>query len=578
MKEVEKPFSPGQRIWRYGVCFFSCAGILCSTAVLFPEIQYRIIHLAERYLIHRKVNFYAQWMHTLSVWAKGCLSLIVIFDFFTLSKKGRALFREIAEELKIHVSKINFSLFARPFLFVSGVYLFGYTSIIRANFSYVDDLARAIEGYHGWNGWSRHLADILSTFIHADPNLTDISPLPQILAALIIGACTVLLVYILCNGEFSFTALLAGVSLGLFPYFLENISYKFDAPYMAISIFFSVVPFIFTGSKKAFVFSSIVSLLIMCMTYQAASGIYIVLTITLCYRDWNYKKRTHGEILSFAADAAFSFCFAMIFFRLIFMLPSSGSGLSTEMLPPDQLVRGTLLNWKNYITTIHSDFGLIWKILIVILCVLFMAQAAGKSSHKKFFAFIVSFVFIVTSFFLSYGAYFLLKNPSYAPRALFGFGVFTAVISICIASGHSKPAALCVFLLNWSFMVFAFSYGNALADQKRYTDFRVEILLHDLSSLFPSRDKAKMSVDLENMIGFGPVTENISEHYPVIKRLVPVNRYYHVYVYMSEYFHWGRGTSETSPPPPPSDMPVVLDSYYHTVKSDGEHIRVLFKH
>jgi hypothetical protein len=484
------------------------------------------------------------------------------------------LFHEIKKEVQDHLSKINFSLFIRPFLFVSGVYLLGYMSIIKADFSYIDDLARAVEGYHGWNGWSRHLADILSTFIHADPNLTDISPLPQILAALIIGACTVLLVYILRGRELSFTALLAGISLGLSPYFLENISYKFDAPYMALSMFFSIFPFIFSGSKKAFVSSSIISLLIMCMTYQASSGIYIVLTLLLCYRDWSYKQKTIRELLLFAATAAFSFCFSMLFFRIVFMVPGSGSGFSTEMLAFNQLIPGILFNWKTYITTINNDFGLVWKIIIMLICLLFIFQTSKRSSQKKPAAFIGSIVFIIMTFFLSYGVYFMLKNPSYEPRALVGFGVFTAAISICIASGHTRAATASVLILNWCFMVFAFSYGNALTDQKRYTNFRLEILLHDLSGLFPGRDKSKIPVYMENGIGFGPVTENVSEHYPLIKRLVPDSVHYQLYIYMSEYFHWGRGRSETEAP---SDMPVVLDSYYHTIRSSGEHIRVLFK-
>jgi hypothetical protein len=574
MKGIEEKRSAGKSILRYALYIFSFAGIIFSVMVLFPKIQALIIQLAEKYLIHRKVNFYDQWMHTLSAWAKGCISLIVIFDFFALTKRGSILFREIIEEAELCLLKINFTRFIKPFLIVSGIYLFGYISIIRADFSYIDDLARAVEGYHGWNSWSRHLADILSTFIHADPNLTDISPLPQILAALIVGACTVLIVYILCSGEFTFTVLLAAISLGLSPYFLENISYKFDAPYMAISIFFSIFPFIFTGSKKAFLFFSIASLLIMCMTYQASSGIYMLLTLMLCYQDWNYQRKPIREIFSFALYAVFSFCFSMIFFRLVFMVPSSGSGLSTEMLTPSQLIPGMFSNWKNYITTINNDFGLIWKIIIILIGIFFILQAAGRSARKKSAALMASLVFIIISFFLSYGVYFLLKSPAFNPRAFLGFGVFIAAINICVASGRNRAAIISILLLNWCFMVFAFSYGNALADQKRYIDFRVETLLHDLSGLFPGRDKSKMPIVMENMIGFGPVAENVSEHYPIIKKLVPSNRHYHVYVYLSEYFHWGRGRSENNAPP---DMPVVLDSYYHTIRSNGEHIRVIFK-
>jgi hypothetical protein len=564
-----------EKFMRYGIGFFSCAGIVFSAIILFPNIQILIIQLAEKYLIHRKVNFYEQWMRTLSAWAKGCVSLIVIFDFFALSKRGRALLREISAETKTRLFEINFRAFIKPLLFVSGVYLFGYAAIIRADFSYVDDLARAIEGYHGWNGWSRHLADILSTFIHGDPNLTDISPLPQILAAFIAGAGTVLLAYILCGGDLSFTTLLAGLSLGLSPYFLENVSYKFDAPYMALSVVFSVLPFVFAGPTKAFVFCSISSLLAMCMTYQASSGIYIALTLLICFRDWNERRRTNREILLFAVAAALSFCCSMIFFRLVFMVPSSGSGFSTEMPAFHRLVPGTLLNLQTYIATINNDFGLVWKILLMAMAVLFALQFSGRSKQTKPAALIVSAVFIATAFFLSYGVYCMLESPSYQPRALTGFGVFAAAIGICMASGRGKAAVVIVLMLNWCFMVFAFSYGNALADQKRYTNFRVAMLLHDLSGLFPDGDASKMPVEVENAIGFGPVTENIAKHYPLIKRLVPNNRHYHLYIYLSEYFHWERGRSENAEPP---DMPVVLDSYYHTIRSDGEYIRVSFKH
>jgi hypothetical protein len=311
------------------------------------------------------------------------------------------------------------------------------------------------------------------------------------------------------------------------------------------------------------------------MTYQASSGIYIVLTLLLCFQDWNGKRKAAREILLFAAMAAVSFCFSMIFFRLIFMVSGSGSGLSTDMLALNQFVPGMLFNLKTYITTINDDFGLIWKVIIILICVLFIFQQCGRSGQKKPIAFIVSAMFIIMAFFLSYGVYFMLKSPSYNPRALLGFGVFIAAISICNIFSHNKAAIISVFMLNWCFMVFAFSYGNALVDQKRYTNFRIEMLLHDLSSLFPGRDTSKMPVSMENGIGFGPVTENISEHYPVIKRLVPDNRHYHLYIYLSEYFHWGRGKSENEIP---SDMTVVLDSYYHTIRSNGEHIYVTFKH
>lgn len=41
-------------------------------------------------------------------------------------------------------------VFVKPVLIVFVIILLGMSAILRANFSYVDDLARTVEGYKGW--------------------------------------------------------------------------------------------------------------------------------------------------------------------------------------------------------------------------------------------------------------------------------------------------------------------------------------------------------------------------------------------------------------------------------------------
>lgn len=75
----------------------------------------------------------------------------------------------------------------KQFLVLLLIYLLAFSAIIRANYSYVDDIGRTFAGYHGWLDWSRWTTEILATFIHAGWHLTDISPLPQILACMIMA-------------------------------------------------------------------------------------------------------------------------------------------------------------------------------------------------------------------------------------------------------------------------------------------------------------------------------------------------------------------------------------------------------
>jgi len=552
----------------------SFLGLIFSILLLFPQVRLFIIHFAEDYLIQRKVNFHERWLDTIFTWAKGLLFILSIFIFFTFINPGKILFNQILNEIKFCLSKIDFKHFIKPFFLITGIYLFGLIAIILADFSYIDDIDRALRGFRGWNGWSRHLNDFLSTFIHVDFFLADISPLPQFLAILLMAFSSVLLVYII-TGKITCFTIIASIPLFLTPYFLENFSYKFDAPYMALSVFSSVVPFLFITARKAFIFTSIISLLVMCLTYQASSGIYILIVITLCFLDFNCKRKSIKDIFIFIGIAAASYIFSMIFFRLFFFVNTAGGyGVSTEILSLKDIFPGVILNLNNYLSLVINDFGIVWQTIILFLLILFIINSFKQSSYRRITGVIIPVITLILLFIFSYGVFIILKAPLFSPRAFVGLATFLAIVCIYIVSCSSKHGFIAVFALNWCFIVFAFSYGNALADQKRYVNFRVESLLHDLNRLFPDRTSSDPHILLHGNTGYGPYTENISRSYPIIKKLVPNNQFYHVYKYMNGYFHWTEGKKWEEVK---YDLPIIFDSYYHIIKSDGSYITVEFK-
>jgi len=567
------------------IILLSVIGLIVCITILFPQIRQMIIDLMEQHL-RRKIFFYQIWLKFLLSLAVGGICFILFFDYCTLTNSGRKIVRKVQHEIKECLSEIDFRSFRKPVLIMSGVYLLGILTIIRANFLYRDDIARSAEGYHDWFVWSRYVAELLSLFIHADFRFTDISPLPQLLAVLILAISSVLLVYILNSRKITITGLLASISIGLFPYVLECLSYKYDAPYMALSVFASIIPFLFIASKKAFFFFSVIGLLIMCMTYQAASGIYLLLVLILCFQDWNSRKKSTKEIFSFLGIAVFAFCFALLVFKF-FLMREASNYVSNAMFPISQIIPGTLSNIKTYTMTINHDLGLIWKIGIILVFVLFITKSIYHSAQKNLIPFFVSILVIGLSFIVSYGAYSFLITPLYAPRAMFGFGVFLSILCVYVVSDFKKIAVITVLALNWCFFTFAFSYGNALADQARYAEFRIGILLQDLSTLYPNQNGEDLSIQLKNSIDYTPSIKNIAKHNPVIKRLVPTrlqdfyvfdNRYY------LEYFNFGTYRMTHYPNYTENEnyntenLPVVLDSYYHTIKSDGNHLLIILKH
>jgi len=565
---------------------FSFLGLIVCIAVLFPQVRQMIMNLFEQ-IYHRKASSREIWLKVLLSYAMGGICFILCFDYCTLTDPGRKIIQKVKQELSDCLSEIDFRSFIKPILLMFGVYLLGIFTIIRANYSYLDDLGRSISGYRKWHNESRYVSEFSSILVHGDTHLTDISPLPQLSAIFILSLSSVLLVYIIGNKKMTVVRLLASVPLGLSPYFLECLSFNFDAPYMALSILASIVPFLFIARRKAFLFSTIVSLLIMCMTYQAASGIYLLVVVILCFQDWNSRKKSNKEILSFLGIAAFAFCVAMLLFKFFFMksFDEHESGyVSNKMHSFPQIIIGVLNNIKNYTATLNHDLGIIWKICIIFVLLFFILQSMYRSAQKKINSFFVSTFIIGFSFIFSYGIYSLLKIPSFRPRALFGFGFFLACFCIYVAKNNNKPAVVSVIALNWCFFIFAFSYGNALSDQKRFVEFRIGLLLHDLSDLYPNMNDDDLSIQIKNSIDYVPSIKNIAKHYPIVESLVPklLGEDFWDYFYLI-HFNIIQYKMINNPVISSFDfcslnLPVVLDSYYHTIRSDGSRVLIILKH
>ena len=571
-------------IIKYGIILLSIIGLMVCTALLFPQVRWKIMDLAWRMVLKRELgSMFESWSSAIFSFAMGGICLILLIDYCTFTASGKTLVRAIKQEMTDSLYEIDFRSFLKPVLLMSGIYLLGLLTIIRSNFLYMDDIAQSVLGYRAWYDWSRYVIMLLSYVIQPEISLTDISPITHFLSVLILALSSVLLVYILCERKITTLRLLASIPLGLSPYILECLSYKISGQYMAFPVLVCIVPFLFVTRRKAFFFSSVIALLIMCMTYQVASGIYLMIAVVLGFQDWNNKRKSLKEILSFWATAFIAFCSALLIFKF-FLMRDVSSYVSTEMHPIPRLISGTLGNIKSYALIINSDFGLIWKTGIVLVLLFFIIKSTLATAQKKIFSFFVSILVVGIMFIMSYGIYSLLAEPLFYPRGLYGFGVFLAIFCIIIVSDFKKIAAITVLALNWCLFVFAFSYGNALADQARYAEFRIGILLNDLSVLYPNPDRAETLIQINNSIDFTPSVKNIARHNPIIERLVPKRLgedYYGTY-YIIHHFYFNRFAQENIPEYTSVDfnsmnLPVVLDTFYHTIKSDGKHILIILK-
>ena len=470
-----------------------------------------------------------------------------------------------------------------PICILSFVYIISYSAIFRADFNYIDDMGRVHAGFKGWEYYSRFLSNFISRFFSTGNYLTDASPLTQFVACIFLAASGAVAIYVISGKtKFSFWQYVAAMFFGMTPFFLECISYKYDSTFMALSILASVLPLFFFKGNNYLLYGLmvVVGMLGMCMTYQAASGIFPMFVALLVFKMWNERKEIK-KILYFLGTSVAGYILGLVIFRVFIMVPADNYA-STSMAPFSELVPQIIKNSGIYFNNIKNCFRIEWTVMAVLVCVSFIYVAMRDSKRMKISALVVSAVIMAAMLFLSIGVYLVLENPIFACRAMYGFGAFLAFIAIFVASAKKAyPAKLVSFALCWVFVVFSFAYGNALYVQKTYTDYRISATIDDVMELGLLDGDETKYVQITGSIGYAPAIRNMPQDYTMMNALVPVtfgNSGWHWggYGFMNYYnlknIEFNREINLTE-----YDLPVLLDNQYHTIKGDGKYILIEVK-
>jgi hypothetical protein len=296
-------------------------------------------------------NFYSTWIssskalavfelfkikHTVGVTCVAIVGAFMSVPLITLTvsyliETGMECIKKCKNYCKSFDKSYVFSI-NQSFWVLFGIYLVGISAILRANFNYIDDIGRVAYGYKGWGNFSRILSNLFSSFIHMDYYLTDVSPLPQIIAVAIMALSGVILMVILYERtHYVLIEIVALIPLCLNPYFLECISYKYDAPYMALSVLGAIMPLLYRKrSEISYIVVSAIGTIIVCTTYQASSGIYPILVILLMLRMWINQEENNSRIIRFCIQSIIGYGVGMVVFRT-FLMTSTDSYVSNSL-------------------------------------------------------------------------------------------------------------------------------------------------------------------------------------------------------------------------------------------------------
>ncbi|MGX2982384.1 glucosyltransferase domain-containing protein [Helicobacter sp. 23-1045] len=414
--------------------------------------------------------------------------------------------------------------FKNIFIFGFLLYFIALFALLRGDVYYIDDWGRSLWG-SDWNYFSRFMATFLAQTLGIG-SILDISPIYQLIGIALMVLSSMMILYALDGAKkFSYFGMMALLPLGLSPYFLENMSYKFDALNMSFAVFCACLPFIFRKHTLPFCIIGVASLLLMLCSYQSANSVYILLALFIAFNGVVRGDMSVKEAVKFLLLSAVILITSAGIYK-VFVVREVDDYVSSSMLPLKELHIGLIKNLSHYFRILHSDFiqgASIFFIFVCIVCVAFII--AILANKKSVWYFLATMLFLIVCLCLSYGLYLALAKPLFVPRAFNGIGAFVALLLLSAfilpkSTALKNLSKICIILLGYICIAFANAYGNALAKQQEWMAFRANLALNDLLKV--GLDSNKAMVFIKGNIGYAPVAKRLVERHKVASRIIPI--------------------------------------------------------
>lgn len=451
---------------------------------------------------------------------------------------------EFNQFILIHKTKV---------LILGFIYLLAFGSIGMTNVPYIDDIARQNNGAtdFAWS-YSRWGSELAAWLTQGGKQMVDLGVASFILSAMILLLSSwVVLFSFNIRGKVSWSSVLASSLIGLNPWFLQCLSFRFDNPFMSLSVLFALLPFVFWRSKKPIIFylSTVIGIFLMCNTYQASSGIYIVMVIFLSLIAWldGYEL---NKIFKKIVLSAFSFILAMgLYYIETKFNPDLASRVGTTQIAKlKEMPHYFITHSNHYLKTMIEQSSKAWIVLFILLILLLISVLTIHSAQNLILSFIVSIIAIILAMILSYGILLIFVEPLYSwnPRYAYGFFTCIAIMACLLSSRVTIPWQIILstgvtMLLFWYVFSFTFVYSAALEDQDKAFEQQSILLAQDLKTVMNDQRNA---VSFSKMFKDSILRTNAEKRYPLISKLIPSNQdtYWPHQLLFSKYAHLPLGT------------------------------------
>lgn len=415
--------------------------------------------------------------------------------------------------------------------FVLFLYSLSLFSIGIVNYPYIDDISRRLNGQAKFGEhYARYFSEFSAYLVQGSRHLTDQGVATFLLSAFLLTVTSCLVLYCFSkNNKVSWISACASIIIGLNPWFLEAISFRFDGPYLVLSVLVSVIPFLFFDSKNSIYFViSIISIFLMFNSYQGSSGIYIIILLSLVLlrllEGADFRLLIKKIITSF-----FSYLIAVVMYLIEMSLNPQLAmrGDNTKMAALHDMPKAIYNNLHVYFDKLYTQSARIWFYLFFLAIVAFVIYMVVNSKINRCIAFPVTLLYLILCSSLSYGIYMFLSNPIalQRPRYMYGFGFFVSIVLIILGSRTKfRPFDFCkgivtMFLVYYLY-TFTFTYSSVLYMQKETFVSQSMLLAEDLNDYITDNDQ---TIYVNSFLKDSHVFHNTALNYPILIDLVPSN-------------------------------------------------------
>lgn len=419
---------------------------------------------------------------------------------------------------------INHQISARnAFIFVFTCCMLYALPIILADIYYRDDVERVINPAAGWYTLGRPTADLLMrVFTFNIFEITDTAPLTLILGILFIS-WVIWSVAKKTEATLTIGSVAPYVLLLISPFFLQNISYKYDSFPMIVGLGLSILAFFYPrdrGIKSHLV--PIAYLFIALTLYQPCTNIFIGLYgVNLLI---GFNKNSHQPLKETLWAAIVLLSAYVLYFVIINKLLGLSGGRG-EMIALNEAGSYIARDIKALLRFIRFSITRELKIIVYVtsICVVyaFMLHVHDFLQGKKWNAYtLLSLLLILlapVAIFISFlGPLFLLKEGVTDVRVLPGFSatLFLFGYSLYVALKKLNPKLMFLSIVPIVyFIVVSFQYGNAVKNQHIYEDRIFSWLSYDLMTV---NANTHGTIFINNYPSTSPITQHILEHQAII--------------------------------------------------------------